>query len=118
MATTTPSRAILSSVAAAATLAAAPLIAWACAATAAVSARVTAASRETTSSSSVLTKTPSSPPRTSSLDAQEHPLAVNVADLQRYDFAHAKPGAIRDRQGRVMLERAGALDQAACLLAA
>jgi len=49
------------------------------------------------------------------LDAQEHPLAVNVADLQGNDFADAKSRTIRDRQRRAVFERTGALDEAACL---
>ena len=46
------------------------------------------------------------------LDAQRHALAIDVADLQRDDFAGAKSRAVGDRQGRLMLEVLGRGDQA------
>ena len=46
------------------------------------------------------------------LDAQRHALAVDVADLQRHHFAGAQPGAVGDRQRRLVLQVAGRGDQA------
>ena len=47
------------------------------------------------------------------LDAQRHALAVDVADLQRDHLAGAKPGAVGDRQRRLMLQVARRRDQRA-----
>src|SRR3990167_11277926 len=40
------------------------------------------------------------------LDPEQHPLAVDVADLERCHLRHPQARAISDRQRRLMLERA------------
>jgi hypothetical protein len=51
------------------------------------------------------------------LDAQRHALAVDIADLERHDLADPKPGAVRDGQGRLVLQIGGRSDQARSLVA-
>ena len=50
------------------------------------------------------------------LHAQRHALAVHITDLQGDHFAGPQPGAIGDRQRRLVLEVAGRRDQARDLL--
>jgi hypothetical protein len=52
------------------------------------------------------------------LNAQDHALAVDIADLQRNDFAGAQSGAIGHRQRCLVLHVPGRFDQARHLLAA
>ena len=50
------------------------------------------------------------------LDAQRHPLTVDVTDLQRHHFARTQSGAIGHRQRRLMLQVVRRRDQAGSLL--
>src|ERR1700688_408198 len=50
------------------------------------------------------------------LDAQGHARAIDVPDLQRDDFAGAKPSAIGDRESRLMLDVPSGSNQCAYLL--
>ena len=52
------------------------------------------------------------------LDPQRHARTIDVTDLQRGDFAGAKPGAVGNREGRLMLEVLGRRDQRTDFLSA
>src|SRR3546814_6504508 len=45
------------------------------------------------------------------LDPEQHPLAVDVVDLERCHLGHPQARAISDRQRRLMLERACGIEQ-------
>src|SRR3546814_9363262 len=50
-------------------------------------------------------------PYTTLFRSQQHPLAVDIADLQRRHLGDAQPRAVSDRQRRLVLERAGRIEQ-------
>src|SRR5271167_1830562 len=51
------------------------------------------------------------PATLATLDADQHALAVDIGDLERRDLGHAQAGAIGDREGRLMLEAGGRVEQ-------
>src|ERR1700692_2203561 len=48
----------------------------------------------------------------------EHALAVDIGDLQVYDFRHAQPGGVRAHQDRALLETGDRLEEGSDLLQA
>jgi hypothetical protein len=51
------------------------------------------------------------------LDADHHPLTVDIVDLQRHHLRGAQPGAVGHRQGRLVLQPRGRLQKPLDLLA-
>jgi hypothetical protein len=51
------------------------------------------------------------PATLATLDPDQHALAVDIGDLERRDLSHAETGAIGDREGRLMLEAGGRVEQ-------
>ncbi len=58
------------------------------------------------------------PATLATLDPEQHAFAVDVADLERRNLGHAQASAIGDREGRLMLETGGRVEQSRDLIPA
>src|SRR6202167_2447072 len=56
------------------------------------------------------------PATLATLDPEQSALAVNVGDLERRDLSHPQAGAIGDREGRLVLEAGGRVEQSCDLV--